>query len=114
MAKAVVRTEGWGGYGNLASLGYAHESVALHGDAAKTDAHLPAIHIAFSHRKTCLMGTHHGVSKPHLQAYLNEFTFHFNHRFYPMTAFNSILGLASLPKRQPTIRSQGAWIHPGA
>lgn len=114
-AKAVVRTDGWGGYGNLVSLGYAHESVVLKGDGAKIDGHLPAIHIAFSNLKTWLMGTHHGVSKQHLQAYLNEFTFRFNRRFYPMTAFNSILGLASHTEA-PTYDSlyHGLWTHPGA
>jgi hypothetical protein len=30
-----------------------------------------------------------------LQAYLNEYVFRFNRRFYPMTAFNSVLGLAA-------------------
>ena len=29
-----------------------------------------------------------------LQAYLNEFTFRFNRRFYPFNAFRSLLGIA--------------------
>jgi hypothetical protein len=41
-----------------------------------------------------LRGTHHGVSHQHLQAYLNEFTFRFNRRFYPFNAFRSLLGYA--------------------
>ena len=53
------------------------------------------IHIAFSNLGSWLLGTHHGVSHRHLQAYLNEFVFRFNRRFYPMTAFNSALGLAA-------------------
>jgi hypothetical protein len=28
-----------------------------------------------------------------LQAYLNEFTFRFNRRFYPFNAFRSLLGI---------------------
>ena len=39
-------------------------------------------------------GIHHGVSHQHLQAYLNEFTFRFNRRFYPFNAFRSLLGIA--------------------
>ena len=35
------------------------------------------------------------VSPQHLQAYLDEYTFRFNRRFYPMTAFHSVLGLAA-------------------
>ena len=69
--------------------------MVLDGDGKKTDAHLPMIHIACSNLKTWLLGTHHGVSQQHLRAYLNEFVFRFNRRFYPMTAFNSILGIAA-------------------
>jgi hypothetical protein len=38
-------------------------------------------------------GVHHGGAE-HLQAYLNEFTFRFNRRFYPFNAFRSLLGIA--------------------
>ena len=55
--------------------------------------YLPIIHLVFSNLKSWLNGTHHGVSAEHLQAYLNEFTFRFNRRFYPFNAFRSLLGL---------------------
>lgn len=55
---------------------------------------LPIIHLVFSNLKTWLRGIHHGVSPQHLQAYLNEFTFRFNRRFYPFNAFRSLLGIA--------------------
>ena len=110
---AVVRTDGWQGYDELAALGYSHEPMVLDGDPERTDAHLPMIHIAFSNLKTWLLGTHHGVSHQHLQAYLNEFVFRFNRRFYPMTAFNSVLGLASHASA-PTYKTlySGEWTHP--
>jgi transposase-like protein len=112
---AVVRTDGWTGYDDLATLGYAHEPLAFEGDPERTEAHLPMIHIAFSNLKTWLLGTHHGVSNHHLQAYLNEFVFRFNRRFYPMTAFNSALGLAAHASA-PTYKTlySGEWIHPTA
>jgi len=112
---AVVRTDGWKGYDDLAKLGYAHEPLVLDGDPERTDAHLPMIHIAFSNLKTWLLGTHHGVSQQHLQAYLNEFVFRFNRRFYPMTAFNSALGLAAHASA-PTYKKlySGEWTHPTA
>lgn len=112
---AVVRTDGWTGYDDLANLGYAHEPWVLDGDPERTEAHLPMIHIAFSNLKTWLLGTHHGVSRHHLQAYLNEFVFRFNRRFYPMTAFNSALGLAA-HSSAPTYETlySGEWIHPAA
>ncbi len=110
---AVVRTDGWKGYDDLTKLGYLHEPLTLDGDPERTDAHLPMIHIAFSNLKTWLLGTHHGVSHQHLQAYLNEFVFRFNRRFYPMTAFNSALGLAAHTSA-PTYETlyNGKWIHP--
>ena len=54
--------------------------------------YLPIIHLVFANLKTWLIGIHHGVSHQHLQAYLNEFTFRFNRRFYPFNAFRSLLG----------------------
>lgn len=112
---AVVRTDGWEGYSELGVMGYRHEPMVLTGDGDKTDTHLPLIHIAFSNLKTWLMGTHHGVSKQHLPAYLNEYTFRFNRRFYPMTAFNSALGMAAHASA-PTYESlyDGQWIHPNS
>ena len=50
---------------------------------------LPIIHLVFANLKTWLIGIHHGVSHQHLQAYLNEFTFRFNRRFYPFNAFRT-------------------------
>ena len=35
------------------------------------------------------------MSAQQLPAYLNEFVFRFNRRFYPMTAFASVLGIAT-------------------
>jgi hypothetical protein len=73
------------------------------------------IHIAFSNPKTWLLGTRHGDSHRHLQAYLNEFVFRFNRRFYPMTASNSTLGLAAHTSA-PAYKTlySGELIHPTA
>ncbi len=110
---STVRTDGWGGYNGLTKLGYTHESLTLGGDPDKAEKHLPMIHLVFSNLKTWLLGTHHGVSQQHLQAYLNEFVFRFNRRFYPMTAFNSVLGLAAhaVPPTYEQLYS-GEWAHP--
>jgi hypothetical protein len=53
------------------------------------------------------------VSHQHLQAYLNEFTFRFNRRFYPFNAFRSLLGIAG-GVAAPTYAElySGAWKHP--
>ena len=49
----------------------------------------------------------------HLQAYLNEYVFRFNRRFYPMIAFNSVLGIGvriEVPACEDFYRSE--WCHP--
>ncbi|MCX7116319.1 MAG: IS1595 family transposase [Legionellales bacterium] len=93
--KSHIITDGWVGYNGLRGLDYDHAPVVLGGDPEKTDQALPMIHIVFSNLKAWILGTHHGVSQQHLQSYLNEFVFRFNRRFYPMTAFNSVLGIAT-------------------
>jgi transposase-like protein len=42
-----------------------------------------------------LIGTHHGVSRTHLQVYLNEFVFRHNRRKTPRAAFQTLLGLGT-------------------
>jgi len=111
---ATVRTDGFVGYGKLNELGFRHDPLAIKGDFEKADEHLPMVHLIFSNLKTWILGTHHGaIAQHHLQAYLNEYVYRFNRRFYPMTAFNSILGLAAHAK-SPTYESlySGEWRHP--
>lgn len=91
---AKIVTDDWTGYAGIGER-YTHTAVAERGDPAVAETFLPIIHLVFSNLKTWLRGTHHGVSPAHLQLYLNEFVFRFNRRFYPMTAFHSILGIAS-------------------
>ncbi len=110
---ASVSTDGWDSYNGISEMGYRHEALTLAGDPDKAEAHLPMIHLVFSNMKTWIKGTHHGRIEPkHLQAYLNEYVFRFNRRFYPMTAFHSILGIAarSVPPTYAQLYS-GEWTH---
>jgi hypothetical protein len=112
-AGAVVRTDGWTGYPSLSEAGYCHDVLTLGGDPDKAEAHLPMIHLVFSNLKTWIKGTHHSRIEPkHLQAYLNEYVFRFNRRFYPMTAFHTALGIAahSVPPTYAQLYS-GEWTH---
>ena len=113
---STVRTDGWSVYEELPPLGYKHVPLIIAGDPDKADAHLPMIHLVFSNLKTWILGTHHGaIAQHHLQAYLNEYVFRFNRRFYPMTAFNSVLGLAArvVPPTYESLYS-GEWVHPAS
>jgi transposase-like protein len=91
---ASIITDDWSSYATLGKRGYLHTAVAERGDMEVAETFLPIIHLVFSNLKTWLRGIHHGVSPQHLQAYLDEFTFRFNRRFYPFNAFRSLLGIA--------------------
>lgn len=108
-----VVTDGWQGYDDIDDLGYDHERVVQLGDHAMTDKWLPMSHLVFSNLKAWIKGIHHGVSAKHLQAYLNEFVFRFNRRFYPMRAFHAVLGIA-VRVSGPTYEGLygGEWRHP--
>lgn len=107
-----VITDGWHGYYPLSSLGYKH--IIRRGESSVAVAkQLPHIHRVFGNLKAWLIGTHHGVSPKHLQAYLNEFAFRFNRRMAPMAAFLSVLGIA-IHVGGPTYQGiyRGSWVHP--
>lgn len=110
----MVVTDAHQGYAPLARMGYQHLAVAERGEPNVAEDYLPIIHLIFSNLKAWLNGVHHGVSPDHLQAYLNEFVFRFNRRFYPFNAFRSLLGL-SVATEAPTYAElyDGDWIHPG-
>lgn len=113
----LVHTDGWPSYNALANEGYDHRPVIQ----GKEREYMRHVHRIFSNVKTWLLGTHHGrVSKKHLQAYLNEYTFRFNRRFWRGPAFQRALGLASHTTQWPTYETlyrageAGGWTHPNA
>ena len=105
--RTLTVTDDWSGYASLGKRGYEHFAVAECGDPEVAEDYLPIIHLVFANLKTWLIGIHHGVSHQHLQAYLNEFTFRFNRRFYPFNAFRSLLGSLAMSAHRPS-----AWEHP--
>ncbi len=113
MPGTLVITDDWSGYASLRKWGYDHHAIAECGDPEVAEEFLPISHLVFSNLKTWLNGIHHGVSAKHLQAYLNEFTFRFNRRFYPFNAFRSLLGIAG-DVTAPTYAElySGDWEHP--
>jgi hypothetical protein len=97
-----VRTDGWKPY-RLAALGYDHRAISDK-EAGGPGRALPLIHREFANLKTWLGGTHQGrVQREHLQAYLNEFVFRHNRRFWKFSAFQRLLQLG-LTTRPPSYR----------
>ena len=109
----LVVTDDWKGYASLGKNGYKHFAATEVGDPSVAEECLPIVHLVFANLKSWLLGIHHGVSHQHLQAYLNEFTFRFNRRFYPFNGFRSLLGIAggSVAPTYDELYS-GEWQHP--
>jgi hypothetical protein len=109
---AVIATDDGGEFESLASCGYRHQPLPMLGNRSRMDAWLPMVSTVTANLKTWLDGTFHGVRPQHLQAYLNEFMFRFNRRFYRAVSFRTLLGLGSIHVG-PTYRSlyDGDWIH---
>ncbi len=87
---ATVKTDGWAGYPG--APGVHHEPHIIGPMAAHVV--LPWVHRVFANLKTWALGVYHGLRRPHLQAYLDEFTFRFNRRRTRPAAFRSLLAIS--------------------
>lgn len=87
---STVLTDGWSGYNDLKEQGYDHVASPLEipEDAAKV---LPWAHIAIANFKRWVLDTFHGVSRKHLQRYLDEFCYRQNRRWHRSDLFRRIL-----------------------
>jgi transposase-like protein len=78
---ALVHTDGWGGYNDLAKQGYSHQRTVLSSSDDPAHISMPGVHRVVSNLKRWIQGTHQGsLTADHLQSYLEEFTFRFNRR----------------------------------
>lgn len=87
---ATIKTDGWSAYASAPDVTHDPHVVG------KMAAHvvLPWIHRVFSNLKTWALGVYHGLRKPHLQSYLDEFAFRFNRRTSRHAAFRALLDIA--------------------
>lgn len=115
----IVYTDGWASYAGLTKLGYDHRKVLQSHQGKPTGEFLPMVHLIISNLKRWLTGTHKGAVLPkHMQAYLNEFTFRFNRRFWRGPAFTRILTMATHAQDWPEyeelydVGKEGGWAHP--
>ena len=110
-----IHTDVWKGYNGLeAHQGYRHIQTLQSHKGHKTGKWLPLVHLVVSNMKSWLSGTHKGaVTHKHLQAYLNEFIFRFNRRFWRGPAFLRALGLAVSVNDWPQYDTlySGRWAH---
>lgn len=106
-------TDGHAGYNPLTKLGYSIEKhISTKGD------HLYLTGLIIANFKARMQGTYHGAVLPkHLQAYLNEYVFRFNRRFWRASAFDRALTrmLAETPLEYDELYSVGkpdGYVHP--
>ncbi len=102
---STIRSDGLHGYSAACrELGYGSIK-RPQGQATRERQVVPLAHRVIGNLKVWLNGTHHGVGRPHLQAYLDEFVFRFNRRQNPQAAFQTLLGLGAqhAPVRRRTL-----------
>lgn len=93
-----VYTDGLKSFSGLPKAGFKHVArtqplrTAMRKGAKSV---VPLADRAIGNLQQWLIGTHHGVSRAHLQVYLNEFVFRYNRRKHPMAAFQTLLGLGT-------------------
>lgn len=94
-----VYTDEWAPYNKLGKMGYDHLRVR-HAQRVYVsgDVHTNTIEGFWSLMKRGLDGVFHGVSKRHLQGYLNEYVWRYNHRQEPRAHFEQLLLRAALPR----------------
>jgi transposase-like protein len=86
-------TDGLASYLSLRAVGVRHEARIQRGRSRAAEL-LPWSHLMFSNLKSWLRGTFHGVSKKHMQRYLDEFGFRFNERWAEIALFPTIVARA--------------------
>lgn len=116
---ALLVIDGTAVYAPLAKLGYRFERHVANCHGRPTGDYLSLTGLIVSNLKARLVGTYHGgVKRKHLQAYLNEFVFTFNRRFWRGPAFLRCLRLlmhTNTPLEYDALYAageDGGWIHP--
>ena len=82
-----IQTDDLNIYDSLANLGIDHEKYPI----VSGKKPLPWVHTIISNAKAFCLGTYHRYGRKHLQAYLDEFCYRFNRRFWEDQLFERLL-----------------------
>lgn len=96
MPRSLVYTDEWLGYHSLTRRGFEHKRIA-HAEKVYVMGriHTNTIEGFWSILKRGIAGVYHSVSAKHLQSYVNEYAFRYNHRSDEQPMFQTMLGLVS-------------------
>ena len=89
--KARVITDQFAGYTQLKKYGYRHEFVNHKETYVVGDIYTQNVECLWSNLKRGIYGVYRIVSKKYLQAYIDEYTFRYNHRKTPELMFDLLL-----------------------
>jgi len=87
-----IKSDGLPVFNIVKKIGHEHEPEVVYPKQGPPnyDA-LKWVNILVSNAKAFILGTYHGVTKKHLQRYLNEFCYRFNRRFWTEQGFDRLL-----------------------
>lgn len=91
---STLQTDGYRIYAKVHQQGYARK--AFVSKSMNASDLLKWVHIIIGNAKAYILGTYHGLDEKHFQAYLDEFCYRFNRRFWEPQLFNRLLNACSL------------------
>jgi transposase-like protein len=87
---SIIRSDAYRSYGKAFSEStYQHQPIKY--DPQESPEHLRWLHTVVSNAKRFILGTYHGLDETHFQAYLDEFCFRINRRFFTSQLFDRLL-----------------------
>lgn len=86
-----IISDGEGSYVKATERGYEHDRYIESKDPERTHEKLKWINMLTSNLKRFLLSTHHGVYPQYRKAYLAEFAYRFNRRYWPEQIFDRLL-----------------------
>jgi transposase-like protein len=99
---STVYTDGWHGYDGLKAEGFVHETVNHVEEYVRGHVHTQAIENFWSLLKRGLKGTYVAVEPFHLDRYLDEAMFRFNHRINHTDSTRFVQALSQVVNRRLT------------
>jgi hypothetical protein len=104
---SLLKTDGAVAYLETKKKGYRLSQSSYNSNPEETKEHLKWVNMLTSNLKRFLISTHHGVFPKYRRAYLAEFAYRFNRRYWPEQAFDRLLYacLHGEPKTLPELKA---------